>query len=98
MSVLSAQGDGSQRPLDRVVVQLDPAVVQEQDQSGPVAQGVADRLGQGGAPGDPSQLDREPGMQGLDKRLAALLPDRAPLLSRAAADLGLDGVELADPA
>src|SRR5215208_5483652 len=37
-------------------------------------------------------------MQGLDKRLAALLPDRSPLLSRAAADLGLDRVELPDPA
>ena len=37
-------------------------------------------------------------MQGLDNRLAALLPDRTPLLGRAAADLGLDGIELADPA
>ena len=37
-------------------------------------------------------------MQGLDERLAALLPDRAPLLGGAAADLGLDRVELADPA
>jgi hypothetical protein len=63
-----------------------------------VAQGVADRLGQGGAPGDPPQLDREPGTQGLDKRPAALLPDRPPLLGGAAADLGLDPVELADPA
>jgi hypothetical protein len=37
-------------------------------------------------------------VQGLDDRLAALLPDRTPLLGRAAADLGLDPVELADPA
>src|ERR671913_1182543 len=37
-------------------------------------------------------------MQGLDKRLAALLPGRTPLLGRAAADLGLDPVELPDPA
>ena len=37
-------------------------------------------------------------MQGVHDRPAALLPDRAPLLGRAAADLGLDRVELADPA
>ncbi len=37
-------------------------------------------------------------MQGLDDRLAALLPDRLPLLGRAAADLGLDPVELTNPA
>src|SRR3712207_8177271 len=63
---------------DGVRIQLDPAVLEEQDQPRPVAQDVAERLGEGGAPRDPPQLDREPGMQGLDNRLAALLPDSPP--------------------
>src|SRR5688572_16984951 len=98
MSILSSQGDRPGRPLDDVRVQLEPAVLEEQHQPPPVAQGVADRLGEGGAPRDPPQLDREPGMQGLDKRLAALLPDRASLLGGTATDLRLHFVELADPA
>jgi hypothetical protein len=36
-------------------------------------------------------------VQGVHDRLAALLPNRLPFLGRAAADLGLDRVELADP-
>src|SRR4051794_29174735 len=85
-------------PLHRVVIQLDPAVLEEQHQPRPVAQGVADRLGESGAPRDPLQLHREPGMQGLDDRLAALLPERASLLGGTATDLRLHFVELADPA
>jgi hypothetical protein len=98
MSVLPAEGDRPDRPLDDVRVQLEPAVLEEQHQPRPVAQGVADRRGEGGAPGDPPQLDREPGVQGLDHRLAALLPDRASLLGGTATDLRLHFVELADPA
>src|SRR3954467_10021258 len=37
-------------------------------------------------------------MEGAHERLAALLPNGEPVLGRVAADLGLDGVELADPA
>jgi hypothetical protein len=37
-------------------------------------------------------------VQGFEDRLAALLPNGTPLLGRAAADLGLDPVEPADPA
>jgi hypothetical protein len=37
-------------------------------------------------------------MQGIHDRLAALLPDRPSLIGWAAADLGFDRVEFADPA
>ena len=63
-----------------------------------MAQGVADRLGETGLARDPPQLGGEPAVQGFDDRPAALLPGRPPLLGRAAADLRLDRVELADPA
>jgi hypothetical protein len=96
--ILAPQGDWPDRPLDDVGVELDPALLQEQRQSLPVAQGVADRLGQAGAPRDPRQLGSEPRVQGFHQRPATLLPDRTPLLGRAAADLRLDGIELADPA
>jgi len=98
MSILAPESDRPDRPLDGVGVQLHPAILQEQHQPRPVAQGVADRLGEGGAPGDPLQLGREPGLQGLDDRSATLLPGRAPYLGRVTADLGFDRVELADPA
>jgi hypothetical protein len=98
MSVLAPQGDRPDGPLHRVGVRLEPAVLEEQDQPLPVAQGVADRLGQGGLARDPPELGREPAVQGVHDRPAALLPDRMPLLGRAAADPGLDSVELADPA
>jgi hypothetical protein len=63
-----------------------------------VAQGVADRLGESGAPRDLPQLDREPAVQSVYNRPAALLPDRASLLGGTATDLRLHFVELADPA
>jgi hypothetical protein len=95
ISIFARQGNRPDCPLDAVGIQLDPAVLKEQRQALPVAQGIADRFGQGGAPRDPSQLDREPGMQGVHDRLAALLPDCTPLLGGAAADLGFDDIELA---
>ena len=98
MSILAPKGNRPDGSLDDVRVQLEPAVLEEQRQPRPVAQGVADGPGEGGAPGDPPQLGREPGMQGLNNRLAALLPACPSLIGRAAADLGLDPVELADPA
>src|SRR4051795_11528269 len=98
MSVLPAEGNWPDRPLDGVGVQLEPAVLEEQDQTLPVAQRVADRLGQGRLARDPPQLGGEPAVEGLHDRLAALLPGRAPVLGGATADFRLDPVELADPA
>src|SRR5918997_7186910 len=98
MSILAPQGNRADRPFDDVRVQLDPAVLEEQHQPRPVAQGVADRLGESGAPRDPPQLDREPAVQNVHDGPAALLPDRASLLGGTATDLRLHFVELADPA
>lgn len=44
-SVFAIQGNRPDRALDHVGVELNPAVVQEAQQPGPVLQRVADRLG-----------------------------------------------------
>jgi len=44
--VLAVQRDRPDRPLDRVGVELDAAVVEKADEALPACQGVADRLGQ----------------------------------------------------
>ena len=98
MSGLPAQGDRPDRPLDDVRIQLEPAVVEEQRQPLPVAQGVADRFGERGFARHAVELGGEPAVQGVHDRLAPLLPDRTPLLGGAATDLGLDPVELPDSA
>ena len=61
-----------------------------------MAQGVADRLGEAGFAGDPLELGRQPGLQGVDDRAAVLAACGEALVGRAAADLRLDGVEPAD--
>ena len=78
--------------------ELEPAVLEEQRQPGPVAQGVAVGLRQIGLARDPLQLGREPGVQGVHEQPAALPPNGEPVLGRVATDPGLDHLELADPA
>jgi di/tricarboxylate transporter len=96
--IAAPKSDRPDRALDRVGVQLEPAVLEEQHQPLPVAQGIAERLGQAGARRDPLQLRAQPAVQRLHQRPAALLPDRTACLGRMAADLGLDPVQLPDPA
>ena len=66
--VLAAERDRPDGALDRVVVELDAAVVEEAAERCPAGQGVADRLGQGAAAGDATELRLEPGLHRLDER------------------------------
>jgi len=61
-----------------------------------VAQGVADRLGEAGFARDPLELGRQPGPQRIDDRAAVLVAGGEARFGRAAADLGLDGIEPGD--
>jgi hypothetical protein len=61
--------------FDRVRVHLDPAVIEERDQAGPVAYRVAHGLRQIGRAGDPIDVIVQPIMQGLDDRPTSFLPD-----------------------
>ena len=47
------------------------AIVEEQRRARPVAQGVADRLGQAGLARDPLELGREPGCQVIDESVGS---------------------------
>ena len=95
--VLASQRQGPDGALDGVVVDLDAAVSQEQGQTRPARQGVADGFGQLGLLADGRQLGAQPGLQLFDQRLALLQPDRAARLGIKTADLRLDGIERLDP-
>jgi hypothetical protein len=69
-----------QRPdgaLDRVGVELDPAIVEVEAESLPSDQGVADGVSERAARRYPMQLGLQPGFQCIDQRLGQLPADRA---------------------
>ncbi len=68
--VLAIEGDRADRALDRVGVDLDATVVEEEAQPGPQLESVADGLGDAGAAGDFGELDVEPDPQVIDDGLA----------------------------
>ena len=87
--VLAGERQGADRALDGVVVDLDPAVVEEEGQAWPAGQRVADGFGQLGLLADGVELGAEPGLQVLDDRTALLQARRTAGLGILAADLGL---------
>ena len=95
--VLPLQRDRPHGALDRIVVDVDPAVVQVTGQPGPVAQRIVDRLERRRAAEHAAALFLEPAMQRLDHRRAARLADSDALLGRATMYLALDLVEHGDP-
>src|SRR3954453_21056036 len=66
--VLPAERNGSDRSLDGIVVELDPAVLEEPAKSVPAGERIADRLGEAAAGGEPRQLFCKPELQCLDER------------------------------
>src|SRR6516165_10421628 len=60
--VLTPQRDGSDCALDRIVVELDTAVVQEVTEGRPAGKGVTDRFGEATAARDATKLHLEPGL------------------------------------
>jgi hypothetical protein len=96
--VLAVQRDRADGALDGVGVELDAAVVEEAGEPVPELEGVADRLGEAGLAGQPTELGLEPGTKVLDQRPRAGLALGVAGLWITAADLRLDGVEGGDPA
>jgi hypothetical protein len=78
--IFSGQRKGTDASLDDVVVDLDAAVVEEQAQSLPARERVADRRGELRLLADELELAAQPGFEVFDQRPAALLADRTPLL------------------
>jgi hypothetical protein len=91
--ILAVQGQGSDRALDDVGVDLDSAVVEEQAQASPARQSVADRIGEFARAADQAELLAQPRLQLLDHGPASLLTHGTPLVGRASTDLGFDPIE-----
>jgi hypothetical protein len=82
--------------LDRVRVHLDAAVVEECNQPGPMANGVAHGLCQIGRAGDTVNVNAQPVVQLLDEPSTSVLSDTLSLLGGSAANLRLDRIEGGD--
>ncbi len=96
--ILSGKGNRPDEILDSIAVHLDAAVGEEEPEPVPVAADIGELLTEAGLGRDAGTLLPEPVAEGLDQRRGPRLSFGDPALGRAAADLGLDGVELGDPA
>ena len=65
-SVLAVQGDGADGALDGIVINLDPAVGEEEAKASPVFCDVFQRLAQRGFGGHAGAVVGEPGLEGRD--------------------------------
>ena len=97
MASSAGERQGADGSFDGVVVDLDPAAIQEQGEPIPAREGVADGLCQLGLPAESFQLGAPPGFEGVDHGAALLLSGRPASLGLLAADVGLDGVLGLDP-
>src|SRR3954468_18190209 len=82
-------------PFNRVRVHLDPPILQEHGETGPVAEHILDRLNQARPARKLDQGGHQPRFQSLQDRLRLGLPDGAPLGGAAAPDPRLDRINLA---
>ena len=96
-SVVPAHADRAHGPLHRVVVDFQPAVVEEQRQSRPALQRVPDRRGQRRRPREFGEPLFEPGLVRLHQRPGFGLAHGAPRLGAHPADALLDGVKFHNP-
>jgi hypothetical protein len=95
--VLAGENQGTNAILDRIGVDLDPAVVEEDLQPLPVVGEVGQLLASAGLRRQLGAGRGEPGRERQDQGLGLLLPHGPTPLERLARDLGLDPVELGDP-
>ena len=95
--VFPPEGDGPHGTLDNVGIQFEAPIVEESEQTLPMVEGVADRLRQLGAAGQPAELLAQPNLQSFDQRAAALLAFVLTVFCGLAADIALDRIERADP-
>jgi hypothetical protein len=97
--VLAIESDGTDCALDHVAVDLDAAVVEEAGQSRPARQRIADRFGELGLLADQVELGAQPELERVEDWPALGLAQGAALVGPAAATrLGLDRIQLGDPA
>jgi hypothetical protein len=80
--VAPAGGNAAVQALDRIGVDLDAAVAQENAQPVPVVQGIADRRGKRRLAGDPAELGLQIDLERRDLGQALALAERDPLVGR----------------
>src|SRR3954469_24806139 len=93
--ILPAKCNWPHGPLNRVRVHLDPPVLQEHGETGPVAEHILDRLNQARSGWELGQGGHQPRFQSLHDRLRLGLPDGTPLGGMAPPDPRLNRINLA---
>src|SRR6516164_3058633 len=94
--ILAREGERPDRSLDRVGVDFDPPVVEEADETVPVREPVADRLGELALAAQERKLFAQPWLELGDNRARPFLAGGASFVRLAAADVGLDPIERGD--
>src|ERR1700758_4532611 len=96
--VLATKRDGADRTFDRIVVEVDTAIVQETAEGWPAGKGVTDRFGEATAARDATKLHLEPGLYRLDEGARLGIAHGSALFSSMSPNGLLDCIKLADPA
>jgi hypothetical protein len=94
--ILAIKGDGSDRALDRVGVDLDSAVGEEPGKALPTRERIADRLGEFTFLADEAELLAQPRLEIGDERPSSGLANVAPLFRLSAANVVLVSIERRD--
>ena len=95
--VFAPECDGPDGALDRIVVELDAAVIEEAGEGGPARERIADGLGEGAGGWNAAKLHLEPGLHHVDEWPGAGVTHMPTFLCRAAPDRTLDRIEFRDP-
>jgi hypothetical protein len=94
--VLAVERQWPDAALDGVGVQLDTSVAEEAAEAVPVAQCIADSLGEPTFAADLAEPHIEHAPKVVDDDAAAFLPDGTAFIGRLTTDVGLNGIELRD--
>src|SRR3546814_5918194 len=91
--IFPRKGNGPDRPLDGVIIELDPSIVEEADEAFPVVEGVPNGLGRVEASGQLGQHLLEPRQHICDDRSGFSLAHRQPVFGAGASDTSLRSEE-----
>src|SRR5580704_8020265 len=95
--VLAAERDRADRPLNRVGVEFDPAVMQEPSEARPAAQRITYGFGKRAVCRHPQKLAFQPGLHAVHNEPGPCPTRRQAMLWRLAPDILLNGVKLTNP-
>ena len=94
--VFAVEGKRADGTLDGVVVEIDPAIIEEAREAIPAFEGIADRFAELGFGADLTAAGFEELVKVINDGAAALVADMATITCGETADLVFDGVERSD--